>query len=78
MNLNMTEIPLIKQGDVLPRALGTQAAVTSEEMRAPSTPSINKEGLPQSIGVWQAQLSSAPVTQIRDSSAIPFQYLPFK
>lgn len=78
MNLNMTEIPLIKQGDVPPRALGTQAAVPSEEMRAPSTASINKEGLQQRVGVWQAQLSSAPVPQTRHSSAIPFQHLPFK
>ena len=57
MNLNMTEIVLIKRGDVPPRALGAQAAVTSEKMQAPSTPSINKEGLRQRVGVRQTQLT---------------------
>lgn len=77
MNLNMTEIALIKRGDVPLRALGAQAAVTSEKMRAPSTPSINKPGLRQRVGSGKPS-SPAPVPQTRDSSAIPFQHLPFK
>lgn len=56
MNLNMTEIPLIKWGDVPPHALGAQASVTSE-MWAPPTLSVNKEGLRQRVGVRQTQLS---------------------